>query len=134
MRFSLLLALVSTVTAASAQTATPKNYPAAGVDHSVDPCTDFYKYACGTWLAKNPIPGDHASYGRFTELQERNEAILHDILDKAAAKPVNDLDRKIGTFYGACMDEKGANERGIAAVQPVLDQINAIHDLPSLSI
>ena len=55
------------------------------IDKSVDPCTDFYHYACGNWLKKNPIPPDQAAWGRFNELHERNQIILRNILDKQSA-------------------------------------------------
>src|SRR5436309_4240421 len=56
------------------------------LDKSIDPCTDFYAYACSKWQAKNPVPADRSSWGRFNELQERGEFIVRDILEKAAAQ------------------------------------------------
>lgn len=73
----------------------PPNLPTIPVfdqtamDKSVNPCENFYKYACGGWMEKNPIPSDQAIWGRFNELQERNRDILHDILEKAAKGGAN---------------------------------------------
>src|SRR5581483_3138278 len=55
------------------------------VDKQTSPCADFYQYACGGWFDKNPIPADEASWGRFDELQSRNQDILRTILEEAAA-------------------------------------------------
>src|SRR5262249_1121791 len=115
----------------SSKTATKKAAaPAGGVkelkgldvtlmDKTADPCNDFYQYSCGGWVKANPVPGDQSSYGRDTELAERNRIILRNILEKAAKNPGASPDsQKIGEYYGACMDEAAVEKKGPAAIKP----------------
>src|SRR5665213_3350860 len=99
------------------------------IDKSVDPCDNFYRYSCNGWFKRNPLPADQTSYGRFTELYELNRLHLKQILETAAeAQPAarDANEQKIGDEYASCMDTAAVNKKGLAALQPELDRINAL--------
>jgi putative endopeptidase len=107
------------------------------VDKSVSPCANFYQYACGGWLAANPIPPEYSTWGRFNELADRNRDVLHDILEKAS-KPDTDAKRdvihqKIGDFYAACMDEMHAEAEGAKPLSPAFARIEKVMDVATLT-
>ncbi|PYR42840.1 MAG: M13 family peptidase [Acidobacteria bacterium] len=103
------------------------------LDRKADPCVDFYQFACGGWVAKNPVPADRRSYGRITEVQERNLAILRRILETPGA----DGDRaKAAGYYAACMDESKIEAEGLSPVASDLATIEELvnpDDLPVLA-
>ena len=95
---------------------------------------NFYQFANGGWL-KKPLPADKPMIGAFQEVDERNQALLHQIAEKAArnsATPAGSVERKIGDFYRTGMDEALADKLGAKPLQPLFDQVSAVSDSASL--
>jgi putative endopeptidase len=111
----------------------------AAMDRSVNPCEDFYKFACGGWMTKHPLPPDQPRYGRFTELQDRNNEILREILESAAkpgaAGATSPEQQKLGDYYASCMAEEEIEKKGTAPLAADLARIDAIktkNDIPAV--
>ena len=125
---ALFCASLTTSLAAQGQT---KPIDPANIDTTCAPCRDFFQFANGGWLQRSEIPGDLPRWGSFNELQEQNYAALEEVLTDAARNAATAPDpgtRKLGTFYGSCMDSAAVESAGITPLQGELSQIAAIKD------
>ena len=113
---------------------TPSLEPAF-IDRGVDPCVDFWRFACGNWNKLNPIPPDQARWSVYGKLAQENLQYLWGVLEQAAkASPARTAnEQKIGDFFGACMNEPAVEKAGAAPLKPTMDAIaglNSLKDLP----
>ena len=128
----LLLAAALSVaqTASNSSSEFPKQIPGfdqTAIDKTADPCVDFYQYSCGNWMKNNPIPPDQTRWGRFNELGDHNLYILRDLLEKAEGPGQHsDIQKKVGDYYAACMDEATVEKKGATPLQPEMERIAAI--------
>jgi putative endopeptidase len=138
-----LLALLAFVGTANGQTGNEPALPytpslqLSSMDKSIDPCVNFYQYACGGWRQKNPIPADQTGWSVYGKLYQDNLNFLRGILEQAASNS-NQRDtvtQKIGDFYASCTDEAGIEKNGLEPIKAELEAIarlNSVHELAPL--
>jgi len=130
----MFVALVAVAAAEPDSTPALESFNPEQVDKSLNPCSDFFQYACSKWLKANPIPADQAGWGTFNSLAIWNVAAVHNTLEDAAAKSSNRTpnEQKVGDYYASCMDEAAINKAGVAPLQPLLDRIANLKDKSQL--
>ncbi len=105
------------------------------IDRKIDPCTDFYEHANGTWRANNPIPASMTRWSKRWQAGETSKEKLRDILEETVQiknAPKGSPEQLIGDFYGACMDQARIDGRGLEPLKPWLAKIDAATDIASL--
>ncbi|MCM8556945.1 M13 family metallopeptidase [Sphingomicrobium sediminis] len=93
-----------------------------GMDTSVDPGDDFYLYANGTWAANTEIPADKSNYSMFGALDDLSKDRTRKIIMEAAEDPTN----RVGAAYRSYMDTDAIEAAGMAPIQPILGEIEAV--------
>ncbi len=109
-------------------------FETANLDRTCKPCDDFYQFAMGGWMKSNPIPPEYSSWGSFTQLADKNQQNLRQILEAAAgikAAPGSN-EQKIGDFYASCMDTASIDAAGTKPIEPDLARIAAIKTVADL--
>src|SRR3954452_3256843 len=102
--------------------------PATDRDPGADPGTDFYRFANGGWLDANPIPAGYGAWGSSEGVTRRNEVVLRELLERAAAAPENALDRLLGDAFAAGLDLDTIEAAGTEPIAPLLHAIDE-HDV-----
>lgn len=94
------------------------------IDSKISPCDDFYGFACNRWIKNNPIPDGKSMWGTFGKLEQRNQLVIKNVLERPITMFKSKAEKKAKLYYKSCLDENELIEK--AGAGPML---KLIHDV-----
>ena len=128
MKAKLMIAAASLATLmACNSTALKSGIDLGNLDTTAQPGEDFYKYACGGWMEKNPLPAAYSRFGSFDALAEENTKRINGILDELLKNTYEEgtPEKKLSDLYKLAMDSVRRDKEGIAPVMDIINQMEA---------
>ena len=137
MKKTMMLSLMAALTfsACSGKQEKEKPLSQSNFDLSVAPGVDFYQYACGGWIANNPLKPEYSRYGSFDRLADLCEEQMHTLVTELSEKKQIDgsIAAKVSDLYNLGLDSVRLNAEGFAPVVADLEEINGITDMKNMS-
>lgn len=127
------LSAVSFVAHADEIKSAPPATMESGMDKSVLPGDDFYRYVNGGWEKSAVIPDDKSSIGNAATLRDESDTIVQKLIEQATHAAAADPARKVGDYYSAYLNTAAIDQRGMAAIKPQLNSINVIKNKAALA-
>ncbi len=121
------MALTTLTMGADAQSQLCSGVDPTNLDKTVQPGNDFYQYACGGWMQKNPLPAAYARYGSFDQLAENNNKRINGILDELlhGTYQKGTIEQKLSDLYKMAMDSVRRNQDGVKPAMALIEKMEA---------
>ncbi|KAG7208968.1 hypothetical protein KM043_015137 [Ampulex compressa] len=96
----------------------------SNIDTSVNPCDNFFQYACGGWIAKHPLPDGFKSFSRLSIMHEELQTILRELLEEPIKPTDNSAARAVKQQFQSCMDEATRNRDSIIQLLNIVESLS----------
>ncbi len=130
----LLIALIALTSCTNSKKSENKFIEITGIDATLNPGDNFYRYANGRWYDSVSIPASQSGVGAYMFMNYPQRMRLQGILDSVSKGQysIGSIEQKVGDFYASGMDTITINKRGYEPIKPILENIEAINDVSSL--
>ncbi len=111
-----------------------KNVQITGIDPTLRPGDNFFRYVNGIWYDSVKIPSTQAGVGTYMFMNYPQRMRLQGLLDSISKNnnPLGSIEQKVGDFYASGMDTATIEQKGFKPIEPIRARIETIEDIPSL--
>ncbi|KAK3599129.1 hypothetical protein CHS0354_016391 [Potamilus streckersoni] len=95
----------------------------SSLDMSVNPCENFYDFACGAWRRRNVIPEDRSGINVFGILRDEVEVIMKYLLEVENRASDLSVFKTVRDMYRSCVNEDLIEKRNISVAIPLLEEL-----------
>lgn len=93
------------------------------IDYTVNPCDNFYQFACNQWIQDNHIPRGHTGWSIFGEMSERNKYFLKALLEEPSMENEEYVLTNAKMYYRSCLNTSLIEQRGFAPLYSSMENL-----------